>query len=98
MSNPLFKVSNHHTRSCGDPPAADGDAAGVYHGYFANEVGEQSVYVHDFETGKATVRLGDSGWDASYPIVDGCAEGLIVTEAEAAWIRACWIATHAQGR
>ena len=96
MSNLLFKASNHHAASCGDPPSdVDGDAAGVYHGYFVNEHGEQAVYVHDFETGEATLRLGDSGWDASYPIVDGRPDGLKVTDAEATWIRACWIATHA---
>ena len=26
MCEPLVKVSNHHTASCGEPPAVDGDA------------------------------------------------------------------------
>lgn len=28
MPDPLFKVSNHHSASCGQPPAVDGDASG----------------------------------------------------------------------
>jgi hypothetical protein len=98
MSDPLFKASNHHTASCGDPPAVDGDVARMYHGYFVNEHGEQAIYVHDRETDKATLRLGDSGWDANHPVVDGCVDGLKVTDGEATWIRACWIATHPPGK
>jgi hypothetical protein len=33
-----------------------------YVGYFANEHGEQAIYTYDFETGEATLRMGDSGW------------------------------------
>jgi hypothetical protein len=49
---PLFRVSNHHAESCGEPPAVDGDAQGKYVGYFANEHGEQAIYLFDFETGE----------------------------------------------
>ena len=43
IREPLFTVSNHHTAACGEPPDVDGDAAGTYVGYFANEYGEQAV-------------------------------------------------------
>jgi hypothetical protein len=95
MSEFLFKASNHHTASCGPSPTVDGDVPDAYYGYFANQHGEQSIYVYDEKTGEATVRMGDAGWDNVYPIVDGRAEGLIVNEAEATWIRACWLATGA---
>jgi hypothetical protein len=95
MRERLFKVSNHHTASCGPTPAVDGDAPGAYHGYFANQHGEQAIYVYDEKTGEATVRMGDAGWDNVYRVVDGRAEGLILDEADATWIRACWLATGA---
>jgi len=68
---PLFSVSNHHTESCGEPPAIDGDAAGKYLGYFANEHGEQAIYTYDFDTGEATLTMGDTGWQVTHPVVDG---------------------------
>jgi len=37
--------------------------------------------------------MGDAGWNDAYPVVDGRAEGIILNESEAAWLRACWLAT-----
>ncbi len=95
MPDPLFKVSNHHTASCGQPSTVDGDASGTYHGYFTNEYGEQAIYVYDGATGEATVRMGDAGWDKVHRVVNGRLERVNANEAEAAWIRACWLATGA---
>ena len=95
MPKPLFKVSNHHTTGCGDPPTVDADTPDKYHGYFSNEYGEQAVYVYDHATGEATVRMGDVGWDKVHRVVDGRLEGATVNQAETAWIRACWLATGA---
>src|SRR5438128_1626094 len=93
MREPLFKVSNHHTAACGEPPAVDADAAGTYFGYFTNEYGEQAIYTYDHETGEATVGMGDAGWHDAYRVADGQAEGLVLTKTEAMWLRACWLAT-----
>ncbi len=49
---PLFTVSNHHTDSCGRPPAINGDRPNSYHGYFENTFGEQFIFVYNTETGK----------------------------------------------
>ena len=95
MSGLLFRVSNHHTATCGEPPTVDADAQHAYYSYFANEHGEQAVYAYDHATGEATVRMGDAGWDNVYRFVDGRIEGVTVTEAEATWLRACWAATGA---
>ena len=88
-------MSNHHTAACGEPPAVDGDAAGIYRGYFANEYGEQAIYTYDHETGEATIRMGDVGWHDTYRVKDGHAEGLRLGEPEAMRLRACWLATGA---
>jgi hypothetical protein len=88
-------VSNHHTAACGEPPVLDGDAAGTYFGYFANESGEQAIYTYDPETGEAILRMGDAGWDEAYRVKDGRAEGLVLGKSEAMWLRACWLATGA---
>ena len=93
MREPLFKVSNHHAAACGEPPAVDGDAAGTYFGYFMSEYGEQDIYTYDYETGEATVRMGDAGWHDAYRVADGEVKGLLLTKTEAMWLRACWLTT-----
>lgn len=90
---PLFRASNHHTGSCGEAPSIDGDQPGKYVGYFVNEHGEQSIYTYDVETDAATLRMGDSGWQAPRPVVNGEVDGLLLTKAELTWLRACWMAT-----
>ncbi len=90
---PLFSVSNHHTGGCGEQPSIDGDAPGKYVGYFVNEHGEQAIYTYDFDTGEATLKMGDSGWHSAHPVVNGEVDGLLLTKAELTWLRACWMAT-----
>jgi hypothetical protein len=58
---PLFRVSNHHTDDCGQPSTVDGDEPGKYFGYFANPDGEQAVFIYDYQTHEAFVRMGDAG-------------------------------------
>jgi hypothetical protein len=77
MREPLFTVSNHHTPSCGEPPAVDGDAAGAYVGYFANEYGEQAVYTYDHGTGAATIRMGDADWHDTYCTGPHCSREVV---------------------
>jgi hypothetical protein len=89
----LFSVSNHHTASSGEPPVVDGDAPDKYFGYFANEHGEQAIYAYDFATGEATLRMGDAGWQTTHAVVNGEAQGLMLSMAEFTWLRACWMAT-----
>ncbi len=95
---PLFSVSNHHTRSCGEALTVDGDTPGKYVGYFVNEHGEQAIYSYDFETGDATLKMGDSGWQVAHPVVNGEVDGLLLTKAELTWLRACWMATGEPAR
>jgi hypothetical protein len=92
--DPLFAVSNHHYVTHGEPPFVDGDDAGRYVGYFVNEDGEQAVFTCDAETGEATVRLGDAGWQALHRVVDGEPQNVHLTDSERTWIRACWLATE----
>jgi hypothetical protein len=55
--------------------------------------GEQAIFEYDFQTGEATVRLGDIGWDNAHRVVDGQVAGLVLTKSEVTWIYACWLAT-----
>lgn len=98
LDAPLFKASNHHAQSRGKAPIIDGDAQERYAGYFVNEYGEQAVYVYNDFTGEAAIRMGDTGWERSYSVVDGEVAGPNLTEAERTWIRACWLATGALRR
>ena len=56
-----------------------------------------SVYVFDRATGEATLRSGDVGWGRNFPVVQGEALGLVLGEAEALWVRACWEVTRRRG-
>lgn len=96
VSRQLLRVSNHHTDECGQPPAVDGDEPGMYYGYFANEYGEQAVFMYHYENGEAFVRMGDAGWGTAHRVVDGRLDGITVTEAEAAWVHACWLAATSE--
>lgn len=89
---PLFVVFNHHTDSAGRPPSVHGDGPEKYYGYFANEYGEQAIFVYDYETEQASVQMGDAGWGSIYRVIEGRAEGIHLSEAEVQWIRACWLA------
>lgn len=91
---PLFKVSNRHGAGCREAPAFDGDERGAYHGYFQNELGEQFVFVSDRRGGDAVLSAGDVGWDRTFRVVEGEVWGLVLGEAEAAWVRACWLVTR----
>ena len=93
MGVPLFEVSNHHVEGAGEPPVVDGDEPGIYFGYFANEYGEQAIYTYDHETGEATLRMGDAGWHDVHRVVNGEVAGLLLSNAELSWLRACWMAT-----
>jgi hypothetical protein len=76
----------------GQPPALDGDQPGKYYGYFANQYGEQAVFVYDYQTREASVWMGDVDWSKKHRVVDGRVDGIVLNEPEAAWIRACWLA------
>jgi hypothetical protein len=80
-----------------ESPRPDGDAPEQYVGYFVNENGEEAVYSYNGRTGEATISTGVTG-ESPHPVVNGEASGLTLTEAEQAWLRACWLATGAARR
>jgi len=95
---PLFRVSNHHTQSCGDPPQVDGDHQGRYHGYFENEHGEQAVFTYDYETDTGTLLMGDAGWAEPRTVIDGEPGDVVLSPQEVQWLIACWEAATAGRR
>lgn len=90
-TRPLFTVSNHQGPDAGPPPAMDGDAPHLYHGYFENKFGEQSIFVYNRDTREAVLWCGDAGWKP-YLVVNGRVEEIKLTEEELTWLRACWLA------
>jgi hypothetical protein len=86
----LFTVSNHHTAHCGSPPEVDGDDPADYHGYFENEHGEQAVFVYNAGTRTGRLWQGDAGWETPCDVVDGRAEGRVLTPGELLWLQAVW--------
>lgn len=93
----IFHVTNHHVASAGKPPEIDDADRGCYHGYFENEHGEQAIFVYDYRAGKATLHLGDAGWEEAYEVVDGTARNLVLADTEHRWLQACWAAATAFG-
>ena len=86
----IFTVTNNHVASCGEPPFFDGNERDAYVGYFKNEHGEQAIFHYDRESKKATLRMGDAGWESVYEVKDGRVPGLILNRPEQLWVSACW--------
>ncbi|MBI4316907.1 MAG: hypothetical protein HY675_00335 [Chloroflexi bacterium] len=88
----VFAAHNHHGADCGTPPAIDENVPSQYIGYFENSYGEQAIFVYERDSGRATLRMGDYGWDHPIQVVDGGAIGVVLTPAELLWLQACWLA------
>ena len=90
----IFQVRNHQHKSCGTPPHFD-DPSGVYLSYYENQFGEQNIFIYDDKTKEAFLYMGDAGWERPRKVIEGGrVPGLIYGEDEAAWLFACWMATH----
>ncbi len=89
MSEPLLKIRNHHIPESGDPPIVDGETGNVYIGYFENSHGEQWIFTFDRDSGSATLRGGDVGWNEKFDVANGTAGGLILGQEEQLWLQAC---------
>lgn len=83
--NPLFTVHNYHVKSCGQPPAFDGDD-GRYYAYFENSYREQFIYVCDLTTHEAQLYVGDADWQHPYPVKNGVAQGVALSLVERLWV------------
>ncbi len=94
MSEPLLTIRNHHAASCGDPPIVASHATHCYIGYFENRFGEQWIFMRDRETGVATLRGGDVGWNSEFTVVDGKVVDLVLGKEEQHWLLACWMASQ----
>ena len=57
---------------------------------FENIHGEQLIFMFYTETKKAELWCGDAGWEQIFPVVNGSAEGLILSIEEQMWLAACW--------
>jgi hypothetical protein len=87
---PIFRVTNHHTDSCGMPKTIDDSEPNRYLGYFENESGEQAIFVYDRTRRAGTLSLGDAGWTRSHEVVEGAVPGVVLGATERAWLAACW--------
>ena len=96
MSDPLLKIKNNHSLSCGDPPIVNSDISNRYIGYFENAFGEQWIFTMDRETGRADLYGGDVGWNTKLEVIDGNVADVILGSAEQLWLTACWIAANKQ--
>jgi len=70
-TEPIFRVSNHHGPTCGQPSVVDGDDSLRYYGYFENVYSEQFIFLYDRAERRGTFWCGDAGWEQPYPVVDG---------------------------
>jgi hypothetical protein len=91
----VFQAGNKHSVSCGRPPYIDASVQDRYHGYFENEHREQFIFVYDYQTKKATLWVGDNGWETPVAVIDGEAPELYLNGSEQMWLQACWNAATA---
>jgi len=96
MSDPLLKITNHHSVACGDPPIIDGSAKNCYIGYFENPFGEQWIFTLDRKTGKAILQGGDVGWNTKFDVINGTVADLVLGQEEQLWLQACWLSGKKQ--
>lgn len=89
MSEPLLKIRNHHSPTCGDPPIVNGDDPALYIGYFENPFGEQWIFTYDRKTKKGLLRGGDAGWNTALD-VEGDTPAVVLGPEESQWLKACW--------
>jgi len=92
---PLFQVRNHHSAECGTSPHIDDRSPSQYLGYFANQHGEQAIFVYDRDAHQAILYLGDAGWQTPHAVVDGGVPELVLSETVRQWLHACWQAVTA---
>ncbi len=52
MSEPMLRIRNHHSASCGDPPIVSDEDPDNYIGYFENRYGEQWLFTCHRKTRK----------------------------------------------
>lgn len=93
LHEPLFAMRNHHYETCGKPRfITDEGNSDKRFAYFENELGEQLIFVYDFEQERGTLYHGDCGWDEAYRVVDGAVPGLVLADVEKLWLVTCWCA------
>ena len=95
MSDPLLKISNHHAVASGDPPIIAETKPEQYVGYFENSFREQWIFTRDRESGIATLRGGDIGWNTEIDVTDGSTGDLTLNATETQWLECCLIASGA---
>lgn len=91
MTQPLLTITNQHSPACGVPPQIAAQP-GRYLGYYANEHGEQWLFVRDRDSRTATLYGGDASWQP-YTVDDGAVPELILDQLELLWLHACWQAS-----
>jgi hypothetical protein len=96
MAELMLTIRNNHFPECGAPPVIDTATSGQYVGYFANRHAEQWVFTFDRQSGEATLRGGDLGWDQILPVHNGQVDDLILDTPEQLWLAACWSAATLQ--
>ncbi len=89
-TEPLLTLYNRHNAACGEPPHLTNNDRGRYIGYFANEHGDQWLFVDDPPTGTAILRCGDANWATTYRIHGPDDLPSHMNDAERTWARICW--------
>ena len=89
----LFSVRNKQSAASGEPPQIDANSPGRYHAYFENALGEQLIFVYDYEADTAMLYHGDLGWEYPQTVEEGgLLPDVVLDDAEMLWLRACWLA------
>lgn len=86
----VLQIYNQHAPGSGTPPVITNSIADQYIGYFANEHGEQWVFIYAYDTHQGILVGGDAGWEKQYPVVDGEFPELVLSKEEQMWLAACW--------
>src|SRR5262249_27770253 len=95
VGQPLLSLRNHHVEECGKSPHIV-DKTSQYVGDFANEYGEQTIFICARCCATGVLYMGDYGWGHPLEVTKGAVPGLVLSEDEATWLRLCWTAATGQ--
>jgi len=91
MEKEVIRIFNNHIPECGEPPAINTEKENEYYGYFETCDHEQLVFIYDYDTDKAIVKMGDINWSRDIEVVDGKPTGKFgLGVNELAWLDLCW--------
>lgn len=85
----IFTIKNYHIEDSGK--ILNLELEGKYIGYYENTYGDQFIFIGDPDSGRATVKGGDLGWENEIVLFDGMGKvDWVLSYEEILWMSHCY--------